>query len=64
MVVETIFSMLTVVCQFKKMRHRLWEAFQTHLAFGMALFHVLVQWYNFTPDEHGFIQLSICEFSL
>jgi len=64
MVVETVLSMLTVVCQFKKMRHRLWEAFQTHLAFGMALFNVLVQWHGFTPDEHGFLELSICEFTL
>lgn len=64
MLVETVLSMLTVVCQFKKMRHRLWEAFDMHLAFGMALFNVLVQWDGLTPDEHGFISLSICEFSL
>lgn len=64
MVVETVFSMLTVICQFKKMRHRTWEAFQAHLAFAMAMFNVLVQWSGFTPDEHGFIALSICEFSL
>jgi nitrogen fixation protein len=64
MVIETVLSMLTVVCQFKKMRHRLWKAFQAHLAFGMALFNVLVQWHGFLPDEHGFRQLSLCEFSL
>lgn len=64
MVVETVLSMLTGVCHFKKMRHRLWGAFQTHLAFGMALFNVLVQWHGFTPDKDGFLKLSMCEFSL
>ena len=64
MLVETVLSMLTVVCQFKKMRHRIWEAFDMHLAFGMALFNVLVQWDGLVPDEDGFIHLSICEFSL
>ena len=64
MLVETVLSMLTVVCHFKKMRHRLWDDFETHLAFGMALFNILVQWHDLTPDEQGFIKLSICEFSL
>lgn len=64
MLVETVLSMLTVACQFKKMRHRVWEAFQTHLAFGMAVFNLLVQWHGLMPDEDGFIHLSICEFSL
>ena len=64
MLVETVFSMLTVICLFKKMFHRVWKAFQTHLAFAMALFNVLVQWHGFAPDEYGFIPLSICEFSL
>jgi hypothetical protein len=30
----------------------------------MALFNILVQWHGFQPDENGFIQLSIAEFSL
>lgn len=64
MLVETVLSMVTVVCHFKHMRHRVWEAFQAHLAFGMALLNVLVQWHGLTPDEDGFIHLSICEFSL
>ena len=64
MVVETVLSMLTGVCHFKTMRHRVWDAFETHLAFGMALFNFLVQWHGFAPDQQGFIQLSLCEFSL
>lgn len=42
MLVETVFSMLTVICLFPKMFHRVWKAFQAQLAFTMALFHVLV----------------------
>lgn len=62
--VETVFSMLTVVCHFKQMRHRLWASFQAHLAFAMALFNILAQWHGLKPDEHGCIHLSIAEFSL
>jgi hypothetical protein len=46
------------------MFHRVWKAFQAHLAFTMALFHVLVQWHGVAPDENGVIPLSIREFSL
>jgi hypothetical protein len=44
--------------------HRVWEYFQARLAFTMAAFHVLVQWYGLPPDEQGFVPLSIAEFSL
>ncbi len=64
MVIETVLSMLTVVCQFKKMRHYVWSAVKAHLAFGMGLFNLLAQWYGFCVDEAGFFGLSIAEFSL
>lgn len=64
MVIETVFSMLTVISQFKHMRHRVWDYFEAHLAFAAAAFNVLVQWHGFKPDENGFIALSIAEFSL
>lgn len=64
MVIETVFSMLTLICAFKRMRHRAWEAFEAHLGYAMALFNVLVQWHGFEPDTAGFIPLSIAEFSL
>lgn len=64
MVIETVLSMLTVVCQLKKMRHRVWAAVKAHLAFGMGLFNLLAQWYGFSVDEAGFFSLSIAEFSL
>ena len=64
MLVETVLSMLTVVCHFKKVGHRVWSYFQTRLGFTMALFNVLVQWHELHPDEDGFVHLSIAEFSL
>jgi len=64
MVVETVLSMLTVVCHFKKVGHRAWLYFQARLAFTMAAFNILVQWHGLQPDEDGFVHLSIAEFSL
>lgn len=42
MVIETIFSMLTVVCKAKKMHHRMAAYFEMHLAYTMAMFNLLV----------------------
>lgn len=64
MLIETVLSMLTTVCHFKKITHRIWDYFQAHLAFAMAAFNILVQWDGLQPDENGFIPLSIAEFSL
>jgi hypothetical protein len=64
MLVETVLSMLSDVCHLKKVAHRTWAAFQTRLAFTLATFNLLVQWHGLTPDAHGFIHLSLAEFSL
>jgi hypothetical protein len=56
--------MLTVVCHFKKVTHRVWTSFQARLAFTMAAFHVLVRWHGLRPNAPGFVPLSIAEFSL
>src|SRR6266540_3751318 len=64
MLVETVFSMLTLVSHFKKVMHRGWAYFQARLAFTMAAFNVLVQWYGFLPNASGFVPLSMAEFSL
>lgn len=64
MLVETALSMLTYICDFKHSRHKVWEFFETKVAFTMALFNILVQWHGLQPDEHGFVHLSIAEFSL
>jgi hypothetical protein len=62
--VETVLSMLTVVCHFKKVMHRVWAYFHARLAFTRAVFNVLVQWHIFQPNASGFVLLSIAEFSL
>jgi hypothetical protein len=64
MVVETVLSMLTLVCHFKQVMHRVWEYFQARLAFTMAAFNVLAQWQGLPADENGFVPLSIAEFNL
>ena len=46
MLVETVLSMLTLVCHVKKVMHRGWAYFQARLAFTMAAFNVLVQWHG------------------
>jgi hypothetical protein len=64
MLVETVLSMLTTVCHFKKIAHRVWAYFESRLAYTMALFNILVQWHGLHPDEDGYVRLSIAEFSL
>src|SRR6266704_2398969 len=64
MLVETVLSMLTLVCHFKKVMHRGWTYFHARLAFTMAAFNLLVQWHGLQPNAAGFIPLSIAEFSL
>jgi len=64
MLVETVLAMLTLVCHFTKVMHRGWAYFHARLAFTMAAFNVLVQWYGFQPNASGFVPLSIAEFSL
>lgn len=64
MIVETVLSMLTVVCHFKKVGHRVWTYFKSRVGYTMALFNILVQWYGLHPDEDGFVPLSIADFSL
>jgi hypothetical protein len=64
LLVETALSRLTGVCHFKQVRHRTWAAFQTHLAFTLATFNLLVQWHGLKPDSTGLIRLSLAEFNL
>ena len=64
MIVEAVLSMLTTVCHFKRISHRVWQYFQAHLAYTVAAFNLLVQWHGLKPDENGIIHLSIAEFSL
>lgn len=64
MIIETVLSMLTTICHFKRVAHRVWDYFESRLAYTMALFNILVQWHGLEPDEEGYVRLSIAEFSL
>ena len=64
MIVETTFSMLTTVWGGKRMRHHTWQGFETHLAYTVAAFNILVQLNGFEPDQTGRIHRSIAQFVL
>jgi hypothetical protein len=64
MLIETTFSMLTLICHAKKTMHRAWRYFTMRLAFSVAVFNVLVQWDGLPLDEHGCAHRSIAQFSL
>lgn len=64
MLIETVLSMVTTICHFKKIFHRTWDQFKARLAFTMVLFNILTQWDGLQPDDTGFVPLSIAEFSL
>ncbi len=62
--VETVFSLLTRVCQLKRAAHRTWAAFQARLAFTVAVFNLLVDWAGLRTDEQGSTHLTLAEFAL
>ncbi len=64
MIVETVLSMLTTVCHFKKVGHRAWSYFKNRVGWTMALFNILVQWNGIEPDDTGFVSLAIANFGL
>lgn len=63
MMVETTFSLLTVVCHAKKMFHRTVVHLETRLAYTAAMFNVLIGLDRQLHPDHAF-KLSIAEFSL
>lgn len=64
MCVETVLSMVTLVCDLKRIRHRAAEYIQARLAFVSAMFNVLLDlFHQLHPDADPF-HMSIAEFSL
>jgi hypothetical protein len=64
MVVETSFSLLTVVCHAKKIFHRAEAYIEARLAYTVAMFNVcLALFHQLHPDQSPF-KMSIAEFSL
>ena len=64
MVIETVLSMLTLISDFKRVRHRVWDYFKMRLGYTMTMFNVLATWYGLQYDKDGILHLSIAEFSL
>ena len=64
MVVETSFSMVTVICDLKRLRHRLAPYIQAHLAAVVAMFNLLLTLFHQLHPDADPTQMSIAEFSL
>lgn len=64
MCIETAFSMLTNVCNFKKLKHRAYDYIRARLAFSAAMFNVLLDLFHQLHPEASPFQMSIAEFSL
>lgn len=64
MCVETALSMVTMVCDLKRIRHRVAAYIQARLAYVSAMFNVLVTlFHQLNPDADPF-KMSIAQFSL
>jgi hypothetical protein len=64
MVVETSFSLLTVVCNAKKIFNRAEDHIQAHLAYTVAMFNVCLALFHQLHPEQSPFKMSIAEFSL
>ena len=64
MLVETSFSLLTVVCHAKKIHHRLEAYIETRLAYTVAMFNVCLNLFHQLHPDESLFKVSIAEFSL
>ena len=64
MCVETALSMVTLICDLKRIRHRLAEYIQTRLCFVSAMFNVLMDLFHLLHPDADPYQMSIAQFSL
>ena len=64
MCVETALSMVTVVCDLKRIHHRVIDYIQARLAFVSAMFNVLLDLFHQLHPEASPLKMSIAEFSL
>ncbi len=54
MLIETVFSLLTQVCNLKRLRQRVFGYFQMRLGYTVALFNILQQWNGLEFDGKVF----------
>ena len=64
MCVETVLPMLTIVCDLKRIRHKLSEYVQARLSYVTAMFNVLLNLFHKLHPEADPFKMSIAEFSL
>jgi hypothetical protein len=64
MCVETALSMVTVVCDLKRIHHWISHYIQARLASVVAMFNVLLTLFHQLHSEADPFQMSIAEFSL
>jgi hypothetical protein len=64
MIVETSFSLLTVVCHMKKIFHRVSRFIEARMAFAAAMFNVLLDLFHQLHPKSPAHKMSIAEFSL
>jgi len=64
MCVETALSLVTVVCDLKRIRHSLAEYIQARLTFVSAMFNVLMDLFRLIQPGADPFKMSIAEFSL
>jgi len=64
MCVETAFSLITVICDLKRIRHRSSEYIQARLSYASAMFNVLLDLFQLINPNADPYQTSIAEFSL
>ena len=63
MCIETALSLVTVICDVKRIRHRLAAYIQARLAFVAAMFNVLMDLFQISHPEADPDKMSIAEFS-
>lgn len=59
MVVKGVFSLLTIVCQSKKMYHKVWAYFEMRMGFLVAIFNLLTLLNGMNFDDDGYFHHSI-----
>jgi hypothetical protein len=64
MCVETTLSMVTIVCDLKRIRNRLPKYIQARLAYVVAMFNILLDLFHQLHPEADHFKMSIAEFSL
>lgn len=64
MAIEAASSLVTDICNLKRMRHRLGAYIQARLTFVSAMFNVLMDLFHMVHPDADPYKMSIAEFSL